>query len=424
MSAALLRVALGRRCPAHVARRAGRRAAARASAPPASPAGIKPSGGTDLGLLVCDDAATRRAPRASRAPACSPRRCCVTPRALRGSTRCAPSSPTPATPTRRPARRGHGRRRARCRARRRWRSASTPRTSVAVASTGVIGVPLRRPTGRQRASLAARGALRADGDATFAEAILTTDAFAKRATLDVELPGGTVRLTRAGQGRRDDRARLRDDALLRADRRGARARDRRPAARRLRQALLRPHLGRRPALDERHGDPAWPAAPAACAVAPESEDELRFGEALDALLRQLALLIVRDGEGARADRARRRHAAGTRRRSSARRARSPTRRWSRPRCTAATPTGAGSRRPSAPRCPATAPLPLDIAIEGVHGVPRRRRGAARRRGARAGGRRRRRSSTTVGLPGEGAETEVFFSDLSHEYVTINAEYTT
>src|SRR5206468_1016029 len=34
-------------------------------------------------------------------------------------------------------------------------------------------------------------------------------------------------------------------------------------------------------------------------IAPESEDELRFGEALDALLRQLAVLIVRDGEGAR-----------------------------------------------------------------------------------------------------------------------------
>jgi glutamate N-acetyltransferase / amino-acid N-acetyltransferase len=30
----------------------------------------------------------------------------------------------------------------------------------------------------------------------------------------------------------------------------------------------------------------------------------------------------------------------------------------------------------------------------------------------------------VGLPGEGAEAEVFFSDLSHDYVTINAEYTT
>jgi glutamate N-acetyltransferase/amino-acid N-acetyltransferase len=30
----------------------------------------------------------------------------------------------------------------------------------------------------------------------------------------------------------------------------------------------------------------------------------------------------------------------------------------------------------------------------------------------------------VTLPGDGAETEVFFSDLGHEYVTINAEYTT
>jgi glutamate N-acetyltransferase/amino-acid N-acetyltransferase len=28
------------------------------------------------------------------------------------------------------------------------------------------------------------------------------------------------------------------------------------------------------------------------------------------------------------------------------------------------------------------------------------------------------------LPGEGGETEVFFSDLSNEYVRINAEYTT
>jgi glutamate N-acetyltransferase/amino-acid N-acetyltransferase len=30
----------------------------------------------------------------------------------------------------------------------------------------------------------------------------------------------------------------------------------------------------------------------------------------------------------------------------------------------------------------------------------------------------------VGLPGDGAETEVFFSDLGHEYITINADYTT
>ena len=30
----------------------------------------------------------------------------------------------------------------------------------------------------------------------------------------------------------------------------------------------------------------------------------------------------------------------------------------------------------------------------------------------------------IALPGDGAETEVFFSDLGHEYITINADYTT
>ena len=34
-------------------------------------------------------------------------------------------------------------------------------------------------------------------------------------------------------------------------------------------------------------------------VAPESDDERRFGLALDALLRMLALMIVRDGEGSK-----------------------------------------------------------------------------------------------------------------------------
>jgi glutamate N-acetyltransferase / amino-acid N-acetyltransferase len=30
----------------------------------------------------------------------------------------------------------------------------------------------------------------------------------------------------------------------------------------------------------------------------------------------------------------------------------------------------------------------------------------------------------IGLPGDGADAELFFSDLGHGYVTINAEYTT
>ncbi len=61
-------------------------------------------------------------------------------------------------------------------------------------------------------------------------------------------------------------------------------------------------------------------------IAPESPDELAFGEALDALLRQLALMIVRDGEGAKRIGARRRARAATASRSSARRGRSRTRR--------------------------------------------------------------------------------------------------
>ena len=50
---------------------------------------------------------------------------------------------------------------------------------VAVASTGVIGVPLPMD-GLTKGMLAARSALAPDGDAAFWRAIATTDAFAKR----------------------------------------------------------------------------------------------------------------------------------------------------------------------------------------------------------------------------------------------------
>src|ERR1700679_1641935 len=70
---------------------------------------------------------------------------------------------------------------------------------VAVASTGVIGVPLamdRVTTGIQ----AAGKALAADGDRDFADAIQTTDAFEKRARLQVALPSGTVTVTAQAKG--------------------------------------------------------------------------------------------------------------------------------------------------------------------------------------------------------------------------------
>jgi glutamate N-acetyltransferase/amino-acid N-acetyltransferase len=70
-----------------------------------------------------------------------------------------------------------------------------------------------------------------------------------------------------------------------------------------------------------------------------------------------------------------------------------------------------------------APLPVDIWIEDVQVCSA---GAAvpHDTGALARAVSGPEVEYAVRLPGEGAETEVFFSDLSHEYVTINAEYTT
>ncbi len=66
--------------------------------------------------------------------------------------------------------------------------------------------------------------------------------------------------------------------------------------------------------------------------------------------------------------------------------------------------------------PGTAPLAVDVTIEGIAGLRRRRRDPLRRERARRGC-PSAEVEYEVALPGEGAETEVFFSDLSHEYVT-------
>jgi glutamate N-acetyltransferase/amino-acid N-acetyltransferase len=73
--------------------------------------------------------------------------------------------------------------------------------------------------------------------------------------------------------------------------------------------------------------------------------------------------------------------------------------------------------------PGPSPLPVDVTIEGI---PVCSAGAAIPYDEQALARAVQREEVEyeIGLPGEGAETEVFFSDLSHEYVTINADYTT
>ena len=157
-------------------------------------------------------------------------------------------------------------------------------------------------------------------------------------------------------------------------------------------------------------------------VEPETEDELRFGEALDALMRQLALMVVHDGEGARrvgrvvvrggdegAVDAVARAVANSPLVKTALYGGDPN--WGR----IIQAVGAA--------LPGTAPLPVDIAIEGVQ-VARAAAWCRTTRQALTAAVARDEVEYEIGLPGEGVETEVYFSDLGHEYVTINADYTT
>ncbi len=157
-------------------------------------------------------------------------------------------------------------------------------------------------------------------------------------------------------------------------------------------------------------------------VEPETDDELRFGEALDALMRQLALSVIRDGEGARRvgrvvvrggdDAAVHRVARAV--------ANSPLVKTA---LYGGDPNWGRIVQAVGMAMPGRAPLAVDIAIEGVQ-VCRAGGVVPHDADALATAVQREEVEYEVGLPGDGAETELFFSDLGHEYVTINAEYTT
>jgi glutamate N-acetyltransferase/amino-acid N-acetyltransferase len=74
-----------------------------------------------------------------------------------------------------------------------------PAERVAVASTGIIGVPVDSERLEQGVSDAV-AALSTDGGSRFAEAIVTTDRFTKAVALDVETPAGVVRLGACAKG--------------------------------------------------------------------------------------------------------------------------------------------------------------------------------------------------------------------------------
>jgi len=157
-------------------------------------------------------------------------------------------------------------------------------------------------------------------------------------------------------------------------------------------------------------------------IAAESEDEARFGEALDALLRQLAILMVADGEGAaRIARVvvRGGHHDGVEAVARAV-ANSPLVKTA---LHSADPNWGRLVQAVGAALPGTAPLALDLSIEGIQ-VCSAGTAIDYDEDALTQAIRAREVEYDIALPGEGAETEVFFSDLSHEYVTINADYTT
>ena len=294
---------------------------------------------------------------------------------------------------------------------------------VAVCSTGVIGVPLPMEKVTQ-GIVAAAHALSPAGDAAFSAAIQTTDAFEKRVRVQVTLPSGTVTITAQAKGAGMISPRFatllvfaQSDALLSAE---------------TCDLLLGVCVKR--SFDRISVDGQLStndtvilqcSGESGVRVEPETEDELRFGEALDAVMRQLALMVAHDGEGARrvgrlvvrggdaaAADAVARSVANSQLVKTALYGGDPN--WGR--IIQAVGQALGGREP-------IAPLPVDIAIEGV---PVCAAGAVvpHDADALAAAVARDEVEYEIGLPGEGAEVEIYFSDLGHEYITINAEYTT
>ena len=292
--------------------------------------------------------------------------------------------------------------------------------TVALASTGAISHHL--PVDAMlKGILAARPLLSQDGDGAFQQAIQTTDAFEKRACLEVELPSGTVRLNAQCKGAGMISPNfatmlcfVETDAAMSAE-----------TADLLLGVCVKRSFDRASVdgqLSTNDTAILMCSGVSGVQIEAESQDELRFGEALDALLRALAIMMVTDGEGAR------RIARVVVRGGNADGAETVAR------AVANSPLVKAALHGGDPNwgrivqavgaaLPGTAPLAVDIAIEGIEVCLA---GAAIPYDQATLDKAVQRTEVEyeIGLGGEGAETEVFFSDLSHEYVTINADYST
>jgi glutamate N-acetyltransferase/amino-acid N-acetyltransferase len=379
--------------------------------------GIKPSGDLDLGLLVSTPPATTSAARFTRSGTQSaPVLLCRERCKLDGIRAVVVNAGNANAATGRPGFENA----AKMQGAAAMASGVGAEGAVAVASTGVIGVPL--PMGEvMRGIVAATHALRPDGEIDFARAIRTTDVLDKHACLDVELQAGTVRLTAQAKGAgmiSPNFATLlcfvQTDAALSAETAD------------LLLAVTVKRSFERVSVDGQLSTSdtviLQASGESGVRIEPETDDEVRFGEALDALLRQLALYIVRDGEGARRvcrvvvrggdDGAVDRVAQAV--------ADSPLVKTA---LYGGDPNWGRIIQAVGMAMPGTAPLAVDVAIEGVQ-VCRAGAYVPHDASALAEAVRGAEIEYEIGLPGEGAENERFFSDLGHEYVTLNAEYTT
>jgi len=385
--------------------------------------GIKPSGNPDVGIIVCD---SERPVSAARFTATA------TPAApvLLSRERCRLDALRAALVNSGCANAATGKRGLEDAAKTQGAAAlavGVQPAEVALGSTGGIShlLPVEKVL---KGILAASSQLRREGDVDFQKAIQTTDAFEKRANLAVQLPSGEVHLSAqckgAGMISPNFATML---CFVETD------------------AALQPHTADlllgvcvkrsfdRCSVDGQlsTNDTAilMCSGTSGVSVAPESEDELRFGEALDALLRTLAIMMVADGEGAgriarvvvrggelEAAEAAARAVANSPLVKTALHGADPN--WGR---IVQAVGGALAGREAF-----TAPLAVDLAIEGTL-VCSAGTAIDYDEDALAQAVQAREIEYEITLGGRDsihAETEVFFSDLGHEYVRVNAEYTT
>jgi len=390
----------------------------------AAAAGIKPSG-LDVGLLVSDAAGTTSAARfttsavvgapvaASRAAALHRLRAVV---ASSGNANVADGN--------------RGLETARAAQSAAAAAVGLEAAEVGIAATGVIGREL--PRARLLDGVERAAAELGDDAAHFSEALLTTDRTPKRTCLEVELPSGPVRLAAQAKGAgmispafATALCFLETDAAVDA-----------PTLDLLTGVTVKRSLDRISVdgqLSTSDTVICLASGASGVRVEPESGDELALGEAMDALLRQLALEVVADGEGAgRLGRVIVRGATEAVEPVARAIADSPLVKTALHGADpnfgrvlqavgaafAGAPLGHVDEGPGA--------LPIDLEIEGrrvvTGGVATALDDADLRalEQAVSGD----EVEYVVTLPGEGGETEVFFSDLSHDYVTLNAEYTT